>query len=212
MTDALISRLATDLRPVSRHAVARRLTIGIASGGAASALILFFALGVRPDLADATASGMFWLKLAYGAAMAVIGLVLGDRLVRPAGEAGGRAAWLVLPIAAVGLASIWQLGQALPPERHLLVFGSSASLCPLYVFLFSLAPLAGLVWAVRGSAPTHLALAGAVIGLAAGGAGAAVYALHCIEPGAPFLSLWYSLGIAAVTLAGALLGPRILRW
>ena len=212
MTDALILRLATDLRPVSNHAVARRLSLGLASGGAASALLLLFALGLRPDLVDATSSGIFWLKLAYGAGLTAIGLALGDRLLRPAGEAGGRLGWLLLPISAVALASFWQLGHALPVERHQLVFGASASRCPLYVALFSLAPLAGLVWAVRGFAPTHLALAGAVIGLAAGGAGAVVYALHCGEPGAPFLGIWYSLGIAAVTVAGAVLGPKVLRW
>jgi hypothetical protein len=155
---------------------------------------------------------MFWLKLAYGGAIAAIGLALGDRLVRPAGEAGWRAVWLLLPVGVIGLISLWQMKEAPPAGRHQLVFGASASFCPLYVILCSVAPLAGLVWAVRGLAPTRLALAGAVMGLAAGGAGAAVYALHCTEPGVPFLGIWYSLGVASTSLAGALLGPRILRW
>jgi hypothetical protein len=46
----------------------------------------------------------------------------------------------------------------------------------------------------------------------AGGAGAAVYALHCPELQAPFLAVWYVLGMAIPVAAGALLGPRLLRW
>ena len=46
----------------------------------------------------------------------------------------------------------------------------------------------------------------------AGGAGAAVYALHCPELDAPFLAVWYVLGILMPVAAGALLGPRLLRW
>ena len=46
----------------------------------------------------------------------------------------------------------------------------------------------------------------------AGGAGAAVYALHCPELAAPFLAVWYVAGIALPVLVGAAIGPRLLRW
>ena len=52
----------------------------------------------------------------------------------------------------------------------------------------------------------------AAVGLAAGALGAWVYSFHCTEGGLPFLALWYSLGIAAVTAAGALAGRVLLRW
>jgi hypothetical protein len=90
--------------------------------------------------------------------------------------------------------------------------GSSARVCPFLVLAASLPPLAGLVWAMRGLAPTRLREAGAVVGLAAGGIGAFAYAWHCTEWGAAFLAVWYSAGIAAVTVLGAALGPFILRW
>jgi hypothetical protein len=61
-------------------------------------------------------------------------------------------------------------------------------------------------------APTRLRLAGAAGGLAAGAAGALVYTLHCPELAAPFLASWYVLGMLIPTAAGALLGPRLLRW
>ena len=68
------------------------------------------------------------------------------------------------------------------------------------------------LWAMKGLAPTRLALAGAGAGLLAGALGALVYALHCPELAASFLAVWYVLGIAIPALAGALLGPRVLRW
>ena len=40
----------------------------------------------------------------------------------------------------------------------------------------------------------------------------AVYALHCPEMAAPFLATWYLAGMLIPTVAGALLGPRLLRW
>ena len=66
--------------------------------------------------------------------------------------------------------------------------------------------------ALRGAAPTRLAWAGAGAGLLAGALGALAYALHCPEMAAPFLAVWYLAGMALPTLAGAWLGPRVLRW
>ena len=64
----------------------------------------------------------------------------------------------------------------------------------------------------EGLAPTRLRLAGAAAGLLSGAVGALVYSLHCPELAAPFLGFWYLLGMLIPTAAGALLGPRLLRW
>lgn len=42
--------------------------------------------------------------------------------------------------------------------------------------------------------------------------GALVYALRCPEMAAPFLGIWYLLGILIPTALGAMLGPPLLRW
>ena len=63
-----------------------------------------------------------------------------------------------------------------------------------------------------GRAPTRLRLVGASAGLVAGGLAASVYALHCPEMAASFVGFWYVLGMLVPTAAGALLGPRLLRW
>lgn len=49
-------------------------------------------------------------------------------------------------------------------------------------------------------------------GLLASGVGAAVYALHCPEMEAPFLGVWYLLGMLISTALGAVIGPKLLRW
>jgi len=48
--------------------------------------------------------------------------------------------------------------------------------------------------------------------LLAGSIGALIYALHCTEMAAPFLATWYVAGMLLPAAAGALLGPRLLRW
>jgi hypothetical protein len=42
--------------------------------------------------------------------------------------------------------------------------------------------------------------------------GATAYSFHCPELAAPFLGTWYVIGILIPAAAGALLGPRLLRW
>ena len=212
MSDELIGRLAGDLRPTPRLAVARRLILGVGVGAAASAVLTAATLGLRPDMMRAAGEAMFWVKLAYTLALGGVALWACERLARPSGEARARLPWLLVPLLAMATLAAWQLMRAPAPLRMPMVMGASSRLCPWCIVTFSLPPLAGLVWAVRGLAPTRLRLTGTVVGLAAGGVGAAVYALHCPEAAAPFLAVWYTLGVAAMGLVGWLSGPRLLRW
>jgi hypothetical protein len=212
MSDQLIDRLCADLQPVRPGAVARRLAAGVGVGVLVSALLMLVLLGPRPDMARASASAMFWIKAAYTFAFACVGLWAAERLARPAGAARRRTIWFVAPIAAVAVLALAQLAAAPAPMRGPMILGGSASVCPWFILLLSVPPLCGLVWAMRGLAPTRLRLAGVVAGLAAGGAGSFVYAVHCTESAAPFLAIWYTLGVLAAGLVGLLLGPLVLRW
>ncbi len=93
-----------------------------------------------------------------------------------------------------------------------MIFGQTAGVCPFRIALISTPLFVGIFWAIRGLAPTRLRLAGAAGGFAAGSLGALVYSLHCPELAAPFLGIWYVLGIAIPTAVGAWAGPRLLRW
>ncbi len=78
--------------------------------------------------------------------------------------------------------------------------------------LLSVPVYLGLIWALRGLAPTRLALTGAAAGLAAGALAAVIYGLYCREWAAPFVFVWYSLGVGLSAAFGALVGTRLLRW
>jgi hypothetical protein len=108
--------------------------------------------------------------------------------------------------------AVVQLVNGPAAAREHLVMGFSAAAAPWRILAAGLPPLVGLAWAVRGLAPTRLVFAGAMIGLTAGGFGAASYAMHCQESAAPFLLIWYSLGVVACAFLGAVTGPRVLRW
>jgi len=211
-TADLIGRLSRDLRPVLRHAVARRLARGLAVPGLLSLALVVLGLGLRPGMPGALGTGMFWVKLGYTGALALAGAGVTARLARPVGRVAGRAAWGAVPLLAIlGLAA-WQMAAAPQSAHHTLVMGASAASCPWLIVVVAAPLFAGLVWALRGMAPTRLALAGLFAGLTAGAAGAMLYALHCPEVGAPFVALWYTLGIAAAGVAGGLAGPKVLRW
>jgi hypothetical protein len=212
VTDDLIERLAADLKPTPKRAVAARLALGAGVGAALSAVLVLATIGLRPDLAAAMEQAMFWAKLAYPLSLGALALWTCERLARPAGSAKGRFGWVALPVLALAALAAWQLAQAPPQGRMPMLMGHTARVCPWLILTFSIPPLAGLVWAVRGLAPTRLRLAGAAVGLAAGGAGAAAYAFHCDEMAAPFLAVWYTLGIAAVGALSWLVGPRLLKW
>ena len=95
---------------------------------------------------------------------------------------------------------------------RLLVIGADAAVCMKSIPSLALAPLAGVLIALRQGAPTRPGLAGAVAGLLAGAIGAALYATHCPDDSPFFVATWYTLGIAIVTAVGAIAGLRLLRW
>ena len=205
-------RLVRDLRPVSPHAVRVRLLTGVAAGVAVSVAMVGIWLGYRPDMPAAARTVMFWVKFAYVLAVGALALWAVERLARPGTEALFRILWLLLPLAAVATLAASQIAGAQAQDRMPMIMGASASVCPFLVIAIAIPPLVGLIWAVRGLAPIRLRTAGAMIGLAAGGFGGGAYALHCTEWSAPFLAIWYSLGVAGCGVLGAALGPFVLQW
>ena len=169
-------------------------------------------LGVRPDLYEAAWLPMFSIKLAFPASLAVGALLAVSRLSRPGVRLGRVPGALVAPVLAMWLLAAFALLGATPLERVELILGSTWKDCLLNVTILSLPVLVAVLWAMKGLAPTHLALAGAAAGLLAGAIGALVYALHCPEMEASFIGVWYVAGMLIPTAAGTLLGPLLLRW
>ena len=212
MTNELIDRLTQDLKPSRPGAVGARLALATMFGAAAALLGVLLLLGPRPDLATAVTSMMFWMKDVYALAIAVVGVMSVERIARPTGRPGRRLAWLAAPVLLIGVAAAVQIARTPVAGLRHLVMGGSAAVCPWLIAAVSVPLFIALMAAVRSLAPTRLRLAGALTGLTAGGVAAAAYGLHCGETGAPFVAIWYSLGILAPCALGALTGPRLLRW
>lgn len=211
-TDDLIDLLATGLEPVDRRAVQRRFQWALLMGVVGGFLVMLAAFGLRKDMAAAVWLPMFWFKLAFALVLAMVALVLTKRLGHPGMQTG--RVWLALPVPWLVLTAMALVVLANAPqhERLALVMGRTWSSCAFNIALVSLPGFVGLFWSLKGMAPTRPALAGACAGLLAAALGTVVYALHCPEMQAPFLAVWYVLGLAIPTVAGAVLGPRLLRW
>jgi len=210
-TDELIIHLSADLAPAPAHYVGRVLTLGLGLGFLLSALVMLIAMGPRPDLAVAIVGGAFWMKLAYTLSLTGLGLWLVDRLGRADASARSPTVMLAVPVILLLMVAIVQFFQP-GVNHHHLVLGDSWQVCAIDILTLSVPIFITVFWAVRKLAPTRLGLAGAGAGLLAGAGGASVYAIHCVEYTAPFILIWYTTGIAAAALIGALIGRWALRW
>jgi hypothetical protein len=209
-TDELIEALVLDTGPVRK--LSPRLMAAAGLGGVVAFGLLVLWLGFRPDLAQAAGSEMFWMKAIYTSLLGLGGFWAVERAARPAGSPR-RGLILALSVfallAAIGL---WRFVGAEPDARMPMLMGQSWRRCPSNILILGLPILAAMLVVVRGMAPTRLTLAGAACGLLAGGVAATIYGLHCPEHTMAFVAVWYSLGVAAVTALGAVLGPWALRW
>ncbi len=211
-TDELIAMLANGADAVEPHALRRRYGLALGWGAFGTMLLMAIMFGVRPDLAAAARLPMFWVKLAFPAALLAGALLATLRLSHPGVALGGVPAAIATPVLALWLLAVVILLGAASGEREKLVFGDTWASCPFNIGILSMPLFGALMWAMKGLAPTRLALAGAAIGLLSGTGGALVYALYCTEMAAPFIGIWYLLGMLIPTALGAMLGPRLLRW
>jgi hypothetical protein len=211
-TDELIAMLAAGAAPVESGTALRRLRRALLWGVPGAAVLMLMVFGVRPDLGQAVALPMFWVKLLFPAGVAALSLALAHRLSRPGVRLGTLPAALIAVFVVVWLSGAAALGMAPPALRGEMLFGDTWESCPFNIALLSLPLFAASMWAMKGLAPTRPALAGAAAGLLSGASAAVVYALHCPEMQVPFLGVWYVAGMLIPAAAGTLVGERLLRW
>jgi hypothetical protein len=211
-TDELVSLLATGSEAVDTRLPMRRYLIAVVAGTAVATLLTAEWLGFRPTLVRDLSVPMFWAKEAFCAALGAAGLVAVARLARPGSRLGWVRAAVAAPVIAMWLLAAVALLTANPQNRAELIFGQTARVCPFLIALISTPLFVGIFGAMKGLAPTRLRLAGAAGGFAAGSVAALAYSMHCPELAAPFLGIWYMLGILIPAAVGAWAGPRLLRW
>jgi hypothetical protein len=210
-TDDLIAILADDLQPARRGMVTRWLLIGLAVGAALSVAVMMLTIGPRPDLDAAMRLKAFWMKFLYTLALGVLGFVILARQARAGMDARGATMALAGPVAALIVAAGVEMSA---PNANVagMVMGTTWTVCPWLILMLSLPLTLCLMLALRQLAPTRLALAGGAAGLLGGAIAATIYGFHCPEMAAPFLLIWYTLGIIVSAGVGAVLGPKLLAW
>lgn len=212
-TEHLINILATDV-PAVQPGLVRNELIAVLAAGAGTALGAMLALFGMP--AHTLAEPFIGVRLATLAVMLtfiVAGSICLLNVARP-GEPR------ILPLIGIGIllaillcAGIGALLMTSPADRGRMLFGSQWTQCLERFPVVSLPPTAMLVWFVRRRmAPTHLRLSGAIIGSLAASLGAFMLAC-CLPPTSlPLIAFDFGGLIALSAGAGALLGPRLLRW
>lgn len=207
-TDDLIRDLAARPLPATWSPAT---TFGAMLGAAALILALFFLIfGWRADLGAAMQQGPVRAKTLLPVTLFLVAAGLALASARPGRQVSlwPLAVPLGLGAVLVGLRIADGTGATLMAE----LVGKTAPACLVSITTMAMLPLGAGLFLARRAAPTRPALTGALLGLAAGAGIASGYALHCTEDSPLFFMTWYSLAICAVTLAGAVLGARLLRW
>ncbi|TMJ54545.1 MAG: DUF1109 domain-containing protein [Alphaproteobacteria bacterium] len=211
-TDDLVVMLSTNVEPIRHGRVGRTISIAVVVGAVIALAIMLVGLGVRADVTTSRAALFLSLKLAF--AFAVVGVALRYliMLARPGSESGISPLAVAVPFAAIALLGLLSLTDTPSGHWNRMVAGGEWLECLLSIPIIAIVPFAVTIFAVRRAAPTNLVRAGAFAGLVAGGVSAMAYAFHCTDDSLPFVAVWYGGTIVLCTLAGASLGPRLLRW
>lgn len=211
-TDDLVSMLSTNVEVVDHRLMSRTVAGAVVLGAVVALGAALIMLGGRTDIWTAGAIGFMIAKLAFAVAVTALAFFYLIRFARPTGDRRRSTALVASPfLGIIGLAAI-SLAYAPSVHWQVMFMGDEWVECLLSIPTIAIAPFALVVWAVRQAAPTDLRRTGALAGLVAGGLSAVGYALHCTADSLPFVAIWYSGTIMLCTIAGAVLGPRLLRW
>ena len=211
-TDDLVAALSTRIEPVNHRLVSRTMGIAFLAAALVALGLVLVGLGIRADLMTVRALTFLALKLAFALGAVGISSIYLVRLARPGGERRTSSIRIMMPFAAIVLLAAISLGLAPTSHWDKMVMGDQWLECLLSIPVIAIVPFAIIVAATRKAAPTNLERAGAFAGLVSGGVSAMGYALHCTDDSLPFIAIWYGGTILLCTLAGAALGPRLLRW
>jgi hypothetical protein len=211
-TDDLIKALAADAKSVEPP-IARTLAVAVGVGALLSLVLFLAMLGPRSDLAQVASSSVrFVFKFVVTLSLAISAFLLVRGLSRPDFKPDKRLWWLALGPALLVLGIGLEMMSVPSDTWHARMIGHNAFYCMVLIPLLSLAPFAAVLYALKAGAPTHPALAGAVGGILSAGIAATLYASHCTDDSPMFVAMWYPVGFVLMTVLGALIGSRFLRW
>jgi hypothetical protein len=168
--------------------------------------------GVRDGLGAAISQPLVMTKTLLPLLAFALALPELPRLTRPEGTRETGLFRLALPLVAALV-----LFTAMLFDPAALRAGLSPGLffvveCVGLISLLSILPVWAGLRLLRGGAVTAPGRAGAVAGFVAGSGVAAGYSFFCTQDNPLFYLVWYGVAIAMATVAGSVLGRRMLRW
>jgi hypothetical protein len=211
-TARLIEMLSTNLEPVKRGQLWKKLTVALVIAGVAAFGVMLASFGIRSDLAAGNHLGPLAFKVVFALSLVGAGAAFLLRSMVPGRDEGKRYRLIFFPFVAGSAAVIAILVREPALASGGMVAGAAMALCLFCIPFLAIIPFALLIWALRQGAPTNLRRCGAVVGLVAGAVGATVYSFSCPSDSWVFVFVGYSAALALCSIVGAELGPRLLRW
>jgi hypothetical protein len=210
-TDDLIKALAADA-PMKATPIERALLLALLAGLAVSVALFLIRFGVRPDVSQALGTVRYPFKFLVTLSLAIPAVICAYKLSRPDGQLGAWAIALFAAPTLLGLGLVLELIAVPVRDWTTQLVGHNSRVCLVAIPVLSLAPLVGLVAALRHGAVTQPRMAALTAGLASAGLGATLYASHCPDDSPLFLAAWYTLAAGIVVLISLAVAPRLLRW
>ncbi len=213
-TENLIQYLSRNARPQPSLSPAAAVMIAAIAALVVALVLSIVWLTPRADLviAEIGQNHVFLLKIAFALAVVFSALPVVRDLSIPGRRLGFWTLLTVLPFTAIAILAVHELWHLSVRQWSHHVGLASTLECLWQIPALAIPALAILMIAVRRLAPTDLVRTGAYIGLAAGGIGALGYAFHCHDDSLAFVAIFYTLAIFEMTILGALLGPKLLKW
>ena len=210
-TEELIAAIAAD-NDMKETPMSRAFALDVGLGFLASALFFFVFFGLRRTFFASLDDPRFLMKFVFTGTMAVTGLVLAWRLARPGADPGfARGAVFLAPLLILA-ASLLEMAVVPPDQWVSRLIGHNAVHCLVVIPTMALAPLAGLLFALKHGAPGSPRRAGAAAAFAASGLAAFLYAMSCPDDSPFFVAVWYEIATLAVVAVGWFAGGKLLRW
>lgn len=208
-TDNLIEALAADTLPQKSVAAQLARAIPLALALSVAAVAVFW--GLRSDIWQALGSYAV-LKTLGPLVLAALAVPIALALAHPGMQPARR--WVGLGAAVALVLGVFVMAFVSNGWAGLIAALStpSAAVCLFSIPVLALPLLAAGLWAMSSGAALRPGLTGAVVGLVAGALAASAYSLYCDKDMVLFVVPAYATGIASVMLAGALVGPRMLKW
>jgi len=210
-TEALINALAADAMTQPKP-LARLAAMVLVPLTAVLTIAVLMTIGFRSGFQTSGVLAITSMKWAISVPLALAGIFLSLKLALPLQFRRFSLVLLAIPAGLLLAMIAWELNKLGVEGWQTRMTGRYGLECLVFVPLFSLLPLAAMIYILQQGAVMRPNLAALAASMAATGIGASVYELHCTDDSPLFMALWYVMGLLIMVGIGQALAARFLRW